>query len=164
MPKLDLNDSPRTLVYRKLVELVRIDPTIKRVISRPASFRAWDGAPEDSQPFTVDIAPAVRFTPINGPDLWQYPSAFAGDLYINVEMLVWGSDVSDVFNLWWAIERAIYPRDFAAKTAIVSALQQAGARTGLAEFSQPAFDPEPKDNFFAATGQIKIAVLEQLQP
>jgi hypothetical protein len=67
-------------------------------------------------------------------------------------------------NLWWAIEKALYPSDFTAKSANISALQAAGAYTGLAEFTQPAFDDSPSDKFFAAYGQIKIDVLLQLAP
>jgi hypothetical protein len=158
---LDLDQAPRAAVYRKLVELIRNDPTIRRIF-RPTSIRAWDGKPQDSAPFDTTIAPCLRITPSNGPDEWLYPEAFAGDLYLNVELVVRGTDCDDVFNVWFAIQRAIYPRDFTAKTANVTALQQAGAKTGLAQFSLPAFDPNPSDNYFAAAGQIKISVREQL--
>jgi len=162
MATLSLNTAPRASVFRKLVELVQNDATIKRVISRPASFRAWTGNPVDSQPFSIDIAPAVRFTPASGPEVWFTPNAQKGPLLVNVEMLVMGSDADDVMNLWWAIERAIYPAAQAPLYANLQALQQAGAYSGLAEFTLPAFDPQPADNFWAATGQIKIEVRNQL--
>lgn len=162
MATLSLNTAPRTSVFRKLVEIVQNDPTIKRVISRPASFRAWTGKPVDGQPFSVDIAPAVRFTPIQGPDSWYSPNAQKGPLFVNVEMLIQGSDADDVMNLWWAIQRAIYPAAQEDLYANLQVLQQAGAHDGLAEFTLPAFDPGPRDNFWAATGQIKIMIRNQL--
>ena len=72
-------------------------------------------------------------------------------------MLINGGDADDTLNLWWAIVKAIYPGG-AATLATVQALQQAGANSGLAEFSQPAFDDEPDGVFQAAMGQIKIDV------
>lgn len=158
---LDLDDAPRTLVYRKIVSLVRNDATIKRIV-RPTAIRAWDGLPQDSAEFGVAVAPCIRLTPINGPDAWEYPNAFAGDLLLNCELIVRGTNADDLFNLWWAVSRAIYPKASATRLANVLALQQLGAKTGLAEFSQPAFDPKPEDNWFYATGQIKISVISQL--
>lgn len=85
-----------------------------------------------------------------------------GPLFLNVDMLIPGTDADDELNLWWAIEHALYPQSFAAQQANVAALQLAGANTGLCMFSQPAFDPTPSDKFFAATGQIKIDIRLQL--
>ncbi len=158
---LDLDDCPRTLVYRKIVEFLRNDPTLRRVI-RPPSLRTWDGKPTDSADFGAATAPCLRLTPINGPDAWVYPSAFAGDLLLNCEVLVTGTNVDDLFNLWWAISRAIYPKDPAKRMANIQALQLAGAKNGLVEFSQPAFDPDPKDNFLWGTGQLRVSILSQL--
>jgi hypothetical protein len=104
----------------------------------------------------------LRITPATGPEIWTFPNAFTGWLYLNCDMLIPGTDADDEMNFWGAIEQAIYPDDFNLQLANVRALQLAGASTGLAEFSQPAFDPTPSDRFFAATGQIKIAVLRQL--
>ena len=154
---LDLNTSPRTSVFRKLVGLVENDATIKRTI-RPASLRSWKGSPQDGLPFAPDIAPAVRFTPIGGADAWWSPGATRGPLLIQVEMLVKGTAVDDVLNLWWAIVRAIYPAPPAQTNANVLALQQAGAYSGLAEFTLPASDPDPENLVFWAAGQIKIDV------
>lgn len=159
-PRLDLNTAPRTAVFRKLMQFVRTSATIKRVV-KPTSIRDWSGLPQDAEPFNTQIAPCLRFTPICGPDAFAYPEAFAGDLLVNVEMLVEGTNVDDLFNLWYALARAIYPGGDQT-FANVQALQQAGAKSGLADFTQPSFDPDPKDNFFYGTGQIRIAILSQL--
>jgi hypothetical protein len=162
MPKtLDLDDSPRTLVYRQLITFIRTDPTIRRVF-RPAAVRAWDGSPADAAEFSVAMAPCVRFTPICGADLIEFPGAFAGDLLLNIELIVKGTCVDDLFNAWFALARAIYPRDPAARAANVQALVAAGAKTGIVEFSQPAFDAKPEEQWFLGSGQLKIAVLSFL--
>ncbi len=55
-----------------------------------------------------------------------------------------------------------FPDALPGAAKIVAKLQQAGAYSGLCEFSQPAFDASPQDRFFAATGQIKIEVILQV--
>jgi hypothetical protein len=164
MATLDLNTSPKVSVYRTLIRIIRNDPTIKRIISRPGSFRDWSSKPQDSEPFNINLAPALRFTPTQGPEDWQFPCGMVGTLYIDVDMLINGNDVDDVMNLWFAIERAIYPLNSTTQLANISALQVAGANTGYALFSQPAFDPSPENAFFAARGQIKIDVRLDFTP
>jgi hypothetical protein len=157
MPLLPLPKSPRTNVFRAIVKILQCDLVLRNIF-RPGSFRSWSGAPHDELEFTFAIAPAIRLTPANGPEQFWSPNAQVGDLLVNCEMLVAGSNVDDVQNLWWAIEKAIYPADQTKAMANAAALQTAGAHSGLSLFSQPAYDPEPADKFFAATGQIKIAV------
>lgn len=159
---LSLDMAPRAAVWNKLIEIIRIDGTVKRVIPRAASFRYWTGTDEDSQPFTTDLAPAVRFTPAAGPVAWLYPGSMAGDLLINCEMIVQGTAVIDVMNLWWAIQRALYPRSQPARQAIQVALNAAGGTTGQPVFSQPAYSTELTDNCQLAVGQIKIQIMENI--
>jgi hypothetical protein len=151
----------RTKVFRAITAILRRDPVLSSVV-RPQNFRDWAGASHDTIEFTFSSSVAIRITPTNWPETWKYPDAFKGWLFLNVDMLIPGTDADDELNLWQAIERALYPEDFAARSAIVAALQQAGAYSGLCEFSQPAFDPTPQNRFFAATGQIKIEVTLQL--
>lgn len=159
---LDLDTAPRAAVWLKLIEIIRIDATIKRTIPRAASFRYWTGTDEDSQPFTTELAPAVRFAPAAGPDVWLYPGSLAGDLLINCEMIVQGTAVIDVMNLWWAIQRALYPKLQSARQVIQVALNAAGATTGQPVFSQPAYSTELTDNCQIAMGQIKIQIQENI--
>jgi hypothetical protein len=157
MARLDLPTSPRTSVFRAIVQILRNDPVLSATCR---TILAWEGKPTDGQPLTLAMAPALRITPANGPNQWTYPEAFRGDLYLNVEVLVSGYDYDDLLNLWWAVQRAIYPKG--QSMAIVLQLQQAGAHSGLCEFTLPVFDPAPESNYFHASGQLKITVLEQL--
>ena len=153
--------SPRTKVYRALCSILQHDPVLSTVI-KPDNFRTWAGKSHDNIVFEFSNSPSLRITPTNGPEEWKFPDAFMGWLYLNCEMLIPGTDADDELNLWWAIERAIYPEDYEAQQANVRALQLAGAYSGLTDFSQPAFDPAPTDRFFACSGQIRIQVLLQL--
>ncbi len=159
MPLLDLNPSPAGLVLRKIESILKVDPTLKRTVK---TWRTWREKPGQNAPFGSDIPlPAIRITPINGPELWKFPDAMVAPLFLNCEMLLQGCDVEDLFNLWWAIQRAIYPGGQQTLTNI-TALQQAGAYSGLTEFSMPAYDESPDGNFWLGTGQLKIDVLYTL--
>lgn len=156
-----LPTSPRTKVFRAVVALLQQNPVILSCI-KPDSFRSWSGRSHDAIEFSSSMYPAIRITPTNGPEGWIFPTAMRGWLYLNVDMLIFGTDADDQLNLWWAVEKAIYPDVYSQQQANVAALQAAGAYTGLCEFSQPAFDPLPIDKIWAATGQIKIEILLQL--
>jgi hypothetical protein len=158
MPNLDLNQSPRAAVFRKIQTILQTNPTLKRVVRH---WRFWREKPGQNPPFNIDLAPIVRVTPTNGPETWKFPNAFVGPLYLNVEYLLLGGDADDPQNFWWAIETAIYPGG-ALSTANVQALQQAGAYSGLTEFSIPGYDESPDGLFWACSGQMKIDVLNQL--
>ncbi len=154
-----LPTSPRTKVFRAIDNILRRDPVLSSVI-RPSSFRSWNGSTHDAAEFSFSMCPAIRLTPSNGPEDWKFPDALVGWLMIKVEMLIPGTDADDELNLWWAIERAIYPDGRTLDNVL--ALQQLGAYDGLVAFSQPAFDPQPADRFFAAVGEMRIQVLLQV--
>jgi hypothetical protein len=156
-----LQDSPRTKVFRAMMSILKHDPVLTSVVKGP-SFRTWDGSATDTADFSNATCPALRFLPTNGPEQFQFPDAQVGPLFVEVHMLVAGNNVDDPQNLWWAIERAIYPTDWNKRVANQSALQAAGAKTGLVFFTQPAFDPGPENRYFACQGQMKVDVLLQL--
>lgn len=159
--KLPYNDSPRTLVFRAIDDILRADRNLQRSLSRVGAFRSWRGGPEDKQDFAQTQAPAVRITMAPGPESWWYPGATKGDLIVRIEMLVAGLCADDVENLFWAIQRALVPTDQAEALAIHRKLVAAGATTGLVLFEQPAFDSDPSagsDGQFRAFGHLKVEV------
>ncbi len=158
MATLDLNTSPRTAVFRKIETILKTNATLKRVVK---TWRFWSEKPGQNPPFNIDLAPAVRVTPTNGPETWKFPNAFMGPMYLNFEYLLKGCDADDPLNFWWAIATAIYPGGQLTNNN-VQALQQAGAYSGLIEFSVPGYDSDPDGNFWACSGQLKIDVLNQL--
>ncbi len=168
MPPLDLDPAPRTVVFRQMEAIVRRNANFQRVV-KASSFRTWQGKPDDAKPFTIEIAPAMRWTPATGPDVFLFPDTQRGDLLINCEILIKTTLVDDLLNFWWMLVRCFYPPIPPDPTAmggpnqIRAQLQQAGAVTGLVMFDQPAFDPDPDGVFFAGHGQLKIDVRSDIQ-
>ena len=163
MGRLGLPDSPRKLVFRRIVQQLKNDPVLRRSLK---TILAWGGSPEDARPLTLDESPAIRLTPGFGPDEWRFPDGTSGWMFIKVEMLVPGFDVGDMIDLWWAIETALYPRDWPARMAFQKELREvglpqdlAGAATGQISFSQPVADDYPADQHQHAVGEMKIEVL-----
>jgi hypothetical protein len=156
MVPLDLPQSPRDSVYRAMEKIVRNNAIFQRVV-KPSSFRTWNGKPDDAKEFTFNIAPALRWTPMNTGEDFKTPDSMAGDLLINCEILLPGTNVSDLTNFWWMLARCFYPGG-AGNSANQQALMAAGARSGLVLFSQPAFDPSPDGVWLAGQGQMKIVV------
>ena len=158
---LDLPQSPRDAVFRAMETIVRQNATFQRIV-KPTSFRTWQGHPQDAKVFTFEIAPAMRWTPMNTGEQFRTPDTMSGDLLINCEVLLKGTNVSDLTNFWWMIARCFYPSVLAARQSNILTLQNAGARSGLVLFSQPAFDPGPDGVWLAGQGQIKIEIQLQL--
>ena len=158
---LDLPTSPRAAVFRAMETIVRGNTIFQRII-KPASFRTWQGDPNDAKPFTIAEAPCIRWTPMNTGEEFKTPDTMAGDLLINCEVLIRGTCSDDLANFWWCLTRCFYPSTLAARNANIQTLQAAGARSGLVLFSQPAFDPDPDGVFVAGQGQIKIEIQSQL--
>ncbi len=99
---------------------------------------------------------------MNTGEEFKTPDTMAGDLLINCEVLIKGTNCSDLTNFWWMLTRCFYPPVLAARNANIQTLQAAGARSGLVLFSQPAFDPGPDGVFFAGQGQLKVEIQSQL--
>lgn len=151
--------SPRCAVFRALEGLIRHDPVIAANVR---TIWSWTGLPTDDDPPTIAMCPWMRISPAHGPDDWRFPEAFTGYLFLQVELMVAGYDADDLMNFWWAVQRAIYPKDQAAKTTNIAALRAAGAYPGTAEFTLIPAPVQPDSNFQQATGQIRIQIMEQL--
>lgn len=159
--ELNLPRAPRDLVLRAMEAIVRGNPVFQRIV-KPTSFRTWSGDPIDAKDFTFEIAPAMRWTISNGPEVFVSPQLQTGDMFINCEILLKGTNQSDMINFWWMLERCFYPSPGGVNN-IVLGLQNIngsglGAHTGLVFFTQPAFDPAPDGVWMAGSGQMRIVV------
>jgi hypothetical protein len=163
-PKLDLDTAPRTAVFRQLDQMVRADATISRVFG--TRIRSWTGdLSRDAKPLCKGDAPALRLTPFGlGQDAWYSPDQQFGDLGVEVELAIDGTNVDDLMNAWWAIQRAVYPSSGAQTNA--NALMAAGATTGMVTFVDPAFDRDQaeKAGWINARGALKVEIREVLNP
>jgi hypothetical protein len=161
---LDLDDANETKVFRRLVAILQADPTLARLV-RPRSWFTWQGEPGEDDPLTSSEAPAIRLTPVPGPDGWIGPEAMRNDLTVLVEILLAGTDASDLLNFWNAIRRALYPPTHDAQMAIQRSLREAGAETGVITFTASAHDANQvarQDGMTLAGAQFKIGVLKTL--
>src|SRR6516165_8673160 len=92
---LDLTQAPRDSVFRAMEKIVRQNAAFQRIV-KPTSFRTWSGDPQDAREFTFEIAPAMRWTPKQSGDDFKTPDTMAGDLLINCEILIKGTNCSDM--------------------------------------------------------------------
>ena len=95
--------------------IVRHNAVFQRIV-KPHSFRTWQGNPEDAREFTFELAPAIRWTPMHSGEEFKTPDTMAGDLLINCEILVKGTNVSDLTNFWWMVVRCFYPSTWPTAT------------------------------------------------
>lgn len=160
--KLPLDDSPRTRVFRCIDDMLRDDPTVKRLFNRPGSFCSWRGEPKDKQPFAQDTAPAIRISPRPESEMMWFPGYTRGWLTIRIELLVNGLCVDDVENIHYALVQALGPvKDNAKTCALQKRLQDCGAVTGIIFWVMPAQDPAPDagtDGQFRAEGAFRLEV------
>ena len=113
---LDLPQSPRDAVFRAMETIVRSDSDVPA--DRQADqFPDLAGQPEDAKEFSCEYAPAMRWTPRNTGEEFKTPDTMAGDLLINCEVLIKGTNCSDLTNFWWMLARCFYPSNLASRQA-----------------------------------------------
>jgi hypothetical protein len=159
---LDLDDSPRTRVFRQLVAIFQADLVLARVIA-PRHWRTFSGDPADKTEFGVTACPSVVLSRIPGDEEFWSPDSMTGDLQVQILLQTRGTCEDDADNLYWAFQRAIYPLDNDTKLKINRSLVAVGAHTGLVLFSQPAFDPrnlngQASEGMILARGAMRITV------
>lgn len=146
MPKLPLNDCLQTQIFRKIVEIYKTNPILRRTI-RSHSWFVWEGRPEDKQdPFTQNILPSIRLTPVAQPARPLTNIRFEGQFLIRQEIAVAGLNVDDIMNLWYAIHVSIFTGD--GSKAVLNALRnlpaavtQPGQNAISVGLGTPAFTP-----------------------
>jgi len=152
-----LDAAPRTLVFRAIEGILREDPVLSKVI-RKDSLRAWKWLGVDPMPFGIVHVPALRISKATSADRFATPDTMKGGLIIKAEILLRGGNTDHMDNFWWAICRAFYPVDPIQRSRICTRLQNAGARSGLIVFDQPAYDMEPDGELQAGTGAFLIDI------
>ena len=162
IPGIDVD--PRSLVYKRVVAQYKTDPSIGRRVD----WRCWDGADKDNAPVAND-RPLVVLIP-------QFDSneRFAVDAWrttLGIEVRIYlpnDSDATNYFDLWGAIERAIYPKGARDKQlAFEQQLRDAGAETGEITFPRPAQvvaadGPGGQPAVLYATGAMSIACIRPI--
>jgi hypothetical protein len=157
---LGLPTAEYTAVFRAIVQIIRNDPIVSRVVPA-AKVLCWEGKPTDARDL-VGEASVIRITPTGGPQVWLSPASMVGPLLLNLEILVPGYNADDLMNLWKAIGAAFYAPTQTTFAAIQATLRAAGAYPPSPEFTAPAFDAKPESNFLFSLSQIRITVQTQL--
>jgi hypothetical protein len=159
-----LPDDNRTLVYRAIVEKLRLDGLLSTYV---ATWITWDGDANDSRDLTQQEAPIIRLTPQMDIGDWIYETTQYFELVIEVEALIPGLGVDELMNLQGAIENALYtPWDRDTSVAFSTYLMQIGANSGIIGF-RALNDPDVrsrKDGSWLGKGQITIDVNRTINP
>ena len=160
--KLALPDGQRTKVFRYLVNWLKNDPVLGRVI-RSDAWQDFSGNPSDPAPQSPLQAPTIRLSPAPAPLSWTSVESMISPLYINIECLIAGVNADDILNLQEAIENAFYPTDATRQALLQNTLVGAPyyCMTGLVEFTLPLWDrtesPGKSGNWYPI-GQIRIDI------
>jgi hypothetical protein len=162
-PKLPLPDETPTLLFRAIAEVISTDPVVRSVVK---TLKLWDDSTSDRTPISgPGVCPAVELYPSGGPENYATPDTMEATLFVDCCVTVAGLRVDNATNLWFAIVRALRPRNNpAAAMAIAVKLKTAGATTGIVLISRPGYVPKP-DGANAATmeafGQIAVRYMNK---
>lgn len=140
--KLRLPQSPRAAVFRTIVAQLRASVPLQQ---SKLVIRAWEGKAGDDLPWALNMAPGARLTPRGEAMQFMSPDAYLSRLTIGVEIAVAGTDLDDPENLHWLFVRALWPPARADRLALMDARKDAGAETGLIDFSGIDYAPGPKE-------------------
>jgi hypothetical protein len=170
MPKqLKTNPSVWTKVFRRVVQQLKNDSDVKRVVGLP-NLRSWEGIAADKSPLQpAGNQPVVRLTPNPSNVDWYSPDMQAGTLAVLVELAVPSLCVDDVADLWDVIVHALLPGgpSVGGGVSFAQDLTVLGAETGEIVFSDPAFDPRPweePEGVFVAEGRFHLRLLRSVNP
>jgi hypothetical protein len=142
MRLLKIPDHPRAIIYTLIVQALKSDPTLRRLIG-PDAWRTYTDEPNNDTPPGEDTLPAIEVLPFGlaaGP---ESPIASFSPLGIQVNIATEGLDVRDLLNLWGAVEGALFKGDGSRVlgTAIRAAIAGSGAQYETMNLSSPAISP-----------------------
>lgn len=166
MRKLALNDGLRTLVFRKVVALLRENPILKRTI-KPSSWYVWDGRPDHkAMAFATGELPAIRLTPVSNPAQPLTNVRWESPWTLRIETAVDGTNMDDALNLWDAVHNSIFTGDgsktaLAALQGLSAAVTPVGQNVHSITLGVPSFTPNPLglvDDMILAEGDITIVM------
>ena len=161
---LDLNDSPWSLAYYRIVLALKADPTLAATISAGGWRTYTDEDSNDVGP-GVDALPALECLPFAAGASPLTITSQNAPLGISISVACAGTDARNLMNLWYAVHRAIFPGDAstALRQAIVADFQAANpplhAQLASVQLSAPAITPSGpglQGQYMAANGTITL--------
>lgn len=152
---LNLPKSPYTAIFRQVVEIIKTSPLLGCV----KSWKEFVGRPDDFQPPPVSAYPSIAIqVSSSGMTPWSQ-AASEETMIISFEIAVNGTDVDDLLNLWWAVQKSLKPYTRGRKR-IVAAAGEADSCTVVAsaDFSESALKHTKFREDMAMVGVGSIAI------
>ena len=147
-------------VYGLVVDQLKRDPDLKACVD---TWKTWRGDRDDSRPAARGQVTLDLF-PVPGAQTWETDDSQQQTLEIQVGMVIESLDATLLMDLWWLVQRALYPADAAKRLAFQKSLTDAGTVTPEPDFS--ALDPNEmaisESGEISAMGRISLAVRQPL--
>jgi hypothetical protein len=107
-PQLQVPDSVEALTFRAIESVLRNDSVLGPLLRHFAALRDESA---DFQPPEWGLCPYLRLevTPISSD--WVTEGQHLGGFTLNFIMAVQGTNISNLYNFWGVIRRAIFPLD-----------------------------------------------------
>lgn len=152
---LGLPDSPRKLVYLKVLSMLRSDPAIKRTIA-PSSWRDYtEDLVNQAEEFAEGELPAVEILPATLPASPETDMSVASPLGIRLNLYT--ESLADAFDLWSAFEAVFL--GVLGDGSMYHQLRALYPFVTTVRLTQPALSPNPAGlpkGAWLATGSIVI--------
>lgn len=157
--KLSIPDSPRTLVFRRLIQFAQANKPLMTLI-RPTSWYTWDGDTDNGNPFASGAMPLIRLTPQGRGVTPITPVRQASPFGIMVDLAVNSFHIDDLLNAWWLFEKALFPGD--GSNALLNAMQGVYPETYDINLESPAVSPQVNEanaEFLRASATLTVQLL-----
>ena len=166
---LNLVASPRAKAFRAIDTLLRHATNSPLRRANP-QFKSYTGQITDIEPFpeTVPVGITLSF---GDSDVGFYsPDSYKVDFTIQVDVEIQSLIADDMANLWYAIERTIFPHSDATATPVNAAslkiqavLNAAGIWQGIVKFRAPGIGKIENGRMYG-TGLLHMQVYEVANP
>ena len=116
--KLPIPDCPETLAFRAVVNVIRSDPTLRRL---NVTFIVWDGSPNDLTDPVASLLPFIELQPSPNGTGWAEADQHRSDVGVDITIAIKGTNADDLLNLWGVLRSALFPDPALSQRATVEA-------------------------------------------
>ena len=140
--KLPIPDCREVLAFRKVVEIIQSDPTLRRL---NVTFIVWDGSANDLTNPVAGILPLIELQPSPDGTGWSEADQHRSDVGVDITLAVKGTNADNLLNLWSAVRSALFPDPASSRRATIEA---AVASVGIyqGELTRQPFQVVPLDS------------------
>ena len=121
--KLPIPDCPEVLAFRAVVNVIRSDPTLRRL---NVTFIVWDGSPNDLTDPVASLLPFIELQPSPNGTGWAEADQHRSDVGVDVTIAIKGTNADDLLNLWGVLRSALFPDPALSQRATVEAAMTGG--------------------------------------